>query len=408
MGLARRISGLILTIAAFFLSAPSGSASGPWDEAASQLADQIVARLGQDLGITFEVKNRSTVDANDFIEAVRTLRVQMRARKVRVLDTKRPVPGITVTLSENPQGLLWIAEIRRGDAADVVMIQTLKPETETSPANLETLLLRKSLVFEERVPILDLAPIAAAGMGQPLMLVLDTNKVALYAKQATGWVLQQSQPIQRYAPWPRDPRGRLAIQTAGAFTAFTPGTECQGTTAPAWALNCAESQAGWPLGASDSPVARFVSNRNYFDGKLKTAGQDSQVPEFFTSAAISAAPSAFTVFANLDGRARMFGKGPQPAAIFDGWGSEIAAIHSSCAEGYQILAARAGDLTQPDSIQAFSIRGREAVQASAPVEFRGPVTALWTAQDGTTALAVAHDLATGMYDAFSISITCGR
>ncbi|HET7840663.1 MAG TPA: hypothetical protein VFM21_03615, partial [Terriglobia bacterium] len=325
-----------------------------------------------------------------------------------VLATKRPVPAVVVTLSENPQGLLWVAEIRRDDTKDVAMIQTARPARAEPQANPETLVIRKSLVFQEPLPILDLAPISSGGGGPPLLLVLDTEKIALYTRAEAGWTLQQSQPFKPSAPWPRDPRGRLVLRQDGAFDAFTPGTECQGTTAPTLTLQCGQSEAGWPVGSADSPVAHFVSNRNYFDGKMKIAGQDFQVPEFFTSAAVSAAPSPFTVYENLDGRTRMFGKGPQPAATLDGWGSDVASIKSGCGDGFQVLAARSGDLTQPDSIQAFSIRGREAVQASAPVEFRGPVTALWTAPDGTSALAVARDLSTGTYDAFSISITCGR
>ncbi len=408
MGLARRISGFAFAVAAFFLSVQGACASGPWEEATAQFAEQIVSHLGQELGITLAINNRSTVSANHFAEAARALRAQLRTRKVRVLAAKRPVPAVVVTLSENPQGLLWIAEIRRGEAREVLMFQTPRPARTAIQASPETLVIHKSLIIEEPLPILDLAPISSAGGGPPLLLVLDTEKIALYTKAETGWTIQQSQPLKRSAPWPRDPRGRLVLRTDGAFDAFTPGNECQGTTAPALTMQCGESEAGWPVGSSDSPVAHFVSNRNYFDGKMKIGGQDSQVPEFFTAAALSAAPSPFTIYANLDGRARMFGKGPQPAAIFDGWGSDIASIKSGCADGIQVLATRFGELSQTDSIQAFSLRGREAAQASAPVELRGPVTALWTAADGTTALAVARDLSTGAYDAFSISITCGR
>jgi hypothetical protein len=410
MGLARRIFCLASAFVVFFLSMPVMRASGPWDDAASEFAEQIVARVGRNAAITLEVKNRSGLSADDVAEVDHALRAQLRSHGVRVLVTKRPVPDVAGTLSENAQGLLWIAEIRRGDAEDVVMVQAPRPPRETSPASPETLVIRKTLVFEQPKPILDLAEIAAPEATEPWLLVLDTEEVALYKKQETGWVVQQALPLKRARPWPRDPRGRLVVREGGAFDAFTPGMECQGTTAPALTLDCVESEAGWPVvsSAPAATVAHFVSDRNYFDGKMKTADEETQVPEFFTSASLVAPHAKFRIFANLDGRARMFGKGPQPAAIFDGWGSDLTAIQSGCAEGFQVLATRSGDLSQPDSLQAFSIRGGEAVQAGAPVEFRGPVTALWPAQNGAAALAVELDLTTGMYDAFSISISCSR
>jgi hypothetical protein len=410
MGLSRRISCLVFVVVIVLAFAPALYAAGPWDNAAAGIAEQIAGRLARSAAITLEVKNRSTLDASEFAESARALRAQLAARHVRVIVTKRPVPKVVLTLSENAQGLLWIAEIHRGEAQDVLMIQVAKPQQENPSASSEALVIRKTLIIEQREPIFDLVQFTAAGAAEPSLLVLDTEKVALYGKQDTGWAVQQSLPLKRSNPWPRDPRGRLVMREGGAFDAFTPGTECQGTTAPALTMDCADSEAGWPvdLPKPSGTVAHYVSDRNYFDGRIKVAGEETRVPEFFTSANIAAGPARLTIYTNLDGRARMFGKGPQAAAQFDGWGSDITAVQSGCGEGFQVLSTRAGDLTQPDSIQAFSVRGRDAIQASAPAEFRGPVTALWPAPDGATALAVAHDLTTGMFDAFSISISCGR
>jgi hypothetical protein len=407
MGLARRISCLAFAIAILFLSAPLRCESGPWDDAASELAGQIAAHLGRNASITFEMQNRSALGADEIAEAARALRAQLRSRGVRVLVTKHPVPKVVVTLTDNARGVLWIAQIQRGDAQDVVMAQALKPQAYPTPGP-EALVLRSTPVFEQAIPILDLAQISPPGATEPMLLVLDTEKVALYSKQESGWVIQQSLPLARSNPWPRDPRGRLVVREAGAFEAFTPGSKCQGTLTPSLMLDCTASDAGWPVGSDDSTAAHFVTERNYFDGKMTTSGQQNQAPEFFTTASVPAEPAQFRIYANLDGRARMFGKGPQPVAVFDGWGSDIVTVRSGCRDGFQILATSSGSLSQADSIRAFSIRGREAVPASAPVEFRGPITALWPTPDGAAALAVQRNLATGMYDAFSVSISGGR
>ena len=75
---------------------------------------------------------------------------------------------------------------------------------------------------------------------------------------------------------------------------------------------------------------------------------------------------------------------------------------------WQLLVTRPGDWTQPDAIQAFEIIERQAVAISQPVEFDGPVTALWPASDAKSANAVVHNLKTGQYEAHSLTINCSQ
>ena len=93
---------------------------------------------------------------------------------------------------------------------------------------------------------------------------------------------------------------------------------------------------------------------------------------------------------------------------FNGWGSDLAGISSDCGSGWQVLATRAADSSLPDSLAAYEIVNREAVQAAAPLEFAGPVTAMWSAGDGRSATVIVHNLKTGSYEAFSVSAVCGR
>jgi hypothetical protein len=71
-----------------------------------------------------------------------------------------------------------------------------------------------------------------------------------------------------------------------------------------------------------------------------------------------------------------------------------------------VLATRPGDGTEPDAIQAFSWAERTAAPVTAPANFSGPVTALWTS-GGASALAVVRDLTTGRYAAYVITLACG-
>ena len=61
-----------------------------------------------------------------------------------------------------------------------------------------------------------------------------------------------------------------------------------------------------------------------------------------------------------------------------------------------------------DAVRAFEIRDREAVPATQPLALGGSVSALWTAFDGTSAIAVLHSREMGTYEAYRLTITCGQ
>jgi hypothetical protein len=415
MGLSRRILCLAFTSTILFLYATASRAAGMWDGAASDLARKIASHTGPRAIMTLEVRNQSSLDASEATEIARSLRAELRAQGARILKTTRPQAQVIVTLSENLQGFLWVAEIRRAGPPvqqglpEVVMIQVVRPAAADLAPPPETLVLRKALVYEQPSPILDLARLESPGTAEARLLVLSPEGVAVYKKQEDNWVAEQSISLTRSRPWPRDPRGRLVLRQGGLFDAYTPGTRCQGATAPALTLECHDSDDAWPLGevGPAEMSGHFVPDRNFFDGKLTLADQEIQVPEFVSAASVPGDSGTLKIFADLDGRVRAFGKYPEPVATIDGWGSDIAALQSGCGSGWQILSTRAGDLTQVDAIQAYSLRDRAAVEVSAPVELPGPVTALWQSEDGRTVRAVARDLKSGTYEAFTLSISCG-
>jgi hypothetical protein len=413
MGLSRRLLCLHFAATLFFLGLSRSYAAGPWDNAVAELAAKIMSHTAPHAEVSLEVRNQSSLDSGTGDEIARSLRVELRARGARVLKTSRPEEQVIVTLSENLQGLLWVAEIRRTslaeNAPEVVMLQVARPAAENPPSTAETLVLHKTFVYGQRDPILDLALLDPAGGGETRLLVLDAERVGLYARWENNWVIEQSLSLTRSRPWPRDPRGRLEVKSDGNFIAFTPGTRCQGTTSPL-TLDCSDSNQAWTLSSREPAAisARLVPGRNYFDGKLTLGGKDLQMPMFFSTAAIPGSAGALIVLTGLDHRARVFGQKPAPLAALDGWGSDITSLQTGCGSGWQILATHAGGLTQPDSVQAFSLDGGTPAAASAPVVFPGPVTALWPAPSGRAALAVAHDPRAGDYEAFTLTVACGE
>jgi hypothetical protein len=94
------------------------------------------------------------------------------------------------------------------------------------------------------------------------------------------------------------------------------------------------------------------------------------------------------------------------------WGSDLAAVHSSCGTGTQLLVSESPNLrhgdTERDGLRAFEIPDRDPVAASAAMEFEGRVVALWPETSGNSAAAIVKRKDTGWYEAYSVSISCGN
>jgi hypothetical protein len=96
------------------------------------------------------------------------------------------------------------------------------------------------------------------------------------------------------------------------------------------------------------------------------------------------------------------------------WGSDLAAVHSSCGTGIQLLVSESGGPghgdSERDGLRAFEIPDRDPVAASAAVEFdgRGVIVALWPESSGNGAMAIVKRKDTGWYEAYRVSISCGN
>jgi len=129
---------------------------------------------------------------------------------------------------------------------------------------------------------------------------------------------------------------------------------------------------------------------------------------FFSGAAWPNGDQRIWLFAGTDGRSRLYQNDlSAPAALFNSWGSNLAALHSGCGSGWQLLVSASGDTTRPDSVQALEIAGREALPVSAPIDLAGSILALWTSGKGSeTVNAVMQSPATGKYEAFILTVSC--
>lgn len=377
------------------------AAAQEWDASAREMAEKIVARAQSRSGLSLTVKNISSLPPARAAEVQRALESALRSRGVSLVGPEQAMVQARVTLSENTAGYLWVAQIGHDDSWDVVMLQVpLLAPAEPAPA---ALTLRRTPLWSQPEPMLDVIAIGDGGL-----LVLGRDSLALYRMQDRKWQLAGTAPLTHSRPWPRDLRGRLVIQADGSLHAYLPGIQCSGTTQPQLSMSCKESDDPWPL--SPEVNAFFSSRRNFFTGTVKLAhsSQAGDLGAFYSAAMFPQGERGFWIVAFTTGGARLINAQGQVVTAFNGWGSDLAGIASDCASGWQVLATRAADSSLPDSLSAYEIVNREAVQTGAPLEFAGPVTAMWTAGDGRSATVIVHNLKTGTYEAFSVSAVCGR
>jgi hypothetical protein len=386
--------------ALLFFILPAAHAAEDLNGAAHDLARQTAAFAGEGEPVAVEFRNASSLGPVEFGQARGAFEAALKEAGLRVGGVA-PVAELRLTLSENQSQYLLVEEARKGDERQVWMAawKRAEPAAAASPG----MALDKKLVWEQEEQILDVA-FPAAGM-----LVLSPSKVALYTQHENGsWALQRAVPLAPARSWPRDVRGRLRV-TGASFQAFLPGMACGGSAEPALSMECRAGDEPWVLesGSRATLLANFAATRNHFDGRVATGtGLKKTIAPFYSAASVVEQNRLLWLLALLDGRTQIFDAGLDPVGAIASWGSDIAGTEASCGGGSQVLATRPGDAGEPDAIQSFAIANRAARPLTAPVEFAGPVTALWPSS-ATSALAVVRDTLTGRYAAYVITVVCG-
>ena len=202
---------------------------------------------------------------------------------------------------------------------------------------------------------------------------------------------------------------------------YLPGVYCRTTTTLPLALSCRDSDDPWPLTTSTAAIAAtgaltpsqplgafYASSRNFFTGALAPGvGKLTTVSKFYSAASLPRDKYTLWVFQSTDGQTH-FVDGVTDHTAKLGWGSEIASIKTMCGSGWQMLVTGADDKGM-DAVRAYEVADRDPVPASAPLEFSGEITAMWTATaKGESAIAVVKNRETGEYEAFRLGMDCSQ
>src|SRR6202521_4501098 len=415
----RTSSGLRLGWLASFLLAtvflPSSLFASGLADTARQLANKIAAAAGHG-AFALEVTNRSSLDDKSVREVRSALAPQLHVEGVSTAKAEQAMGTVEVVLSESLREYVWTAAIMIGSDEKKVALVSLPRSsmgTGTPFAAALPIGLKTTLLFAQEQPMLDVALIEMPGGSR--LLVLNGDAVAVYrhhgANAAGQWELEASLPITHSRTFPRDLRGRLLLRRDHLFDVYLPGTFCR-TTSSAGAsltLTCNDSDDPWPLTQDNSSVrAFFTASRNFFTGALSPGiGKVSNVPSFYSAALLPRSHYTLWVLAAVDGSLHLV-DGMTDQLIRGGkWGSDLAAVHSSCGTGTQLLASESGD-AERDGLRALEAPDRDPVTASSAVEFDGRIVALWPESSGNSAAAIVKRKDTGWYEAYRVSISCGN
>ena len=400
------------------------SLAADWSVPEQQLARKIVAVTGPG-AVALTVENRSSLSKRESEIVSDGLHSALETLGLRFVKPEQAAAAVAISLSENLNAYIWVAEIRLGDKVSIEMVSKPHVDGVVSTRDSVPLSIRKIPVWAQEEQILDVLVLEENTVPTHIA-VLGPEVVSLYRLQGGKWQREQALGVAHTRPWPRDLRGRLTPGKDHLLDAYLPGVLCHSTNGASLTLSCQESDDPWPLVAGSagggvsanfpSLVAStlpaipqvggfFASTRNFFTGALAPGvGKFATVPKFYSAAFLPRGRYVLWLFAAVDGQIHMVdGVSDQPARL--NWGSDVASLRTACGAGWQVLATSSG-VPGSDSMRAYEFPDRDAVPVSAVLDFGATVTALWTEAKGDTAIAVTRNGETGSYEAFRVAVAC--
>jgi len=194
-----------------------------WTTPEQELAKKIAALTGPG-AIAIAVANQSSLGQKDVDQISNGFRSRLEAFGVRAVKEEQAAASVKVTLSENLENYLWVAEIRQG-AGDlsVVMVSIPHGEVGAFVRDPAARVIRKVQLWAQEQRILDVA-VFEEGSAPSHIAVLDPDKVRLYRAVEGRWRQEQELAIAHTHLWPRDMRGRLVLRQDHLFDDTAIGT----------------------------------------------------------------------------------------------------------------------------------------------------------------------------------------
>ena len=414
-----RILCIIGILAPIAFGHSQAQADNPWDKAAASLAAQVADILGPG-PVTFSIRNLSSIHADQVYSIRKSLEASLKAHGVTVGGSDS-ANSIRITLSENLHKQLLVAEIVEGKETKVAMVELGITDLQTDKAS-AAMALRRQVILSTQGQILAALDLPAG------LIVLEPEYVVLYKKDGNAWKEQQRVRLNISRALGRDPRGvLLGLSNGSAFDAWLPGEHCSGDIASvleggALRITCGESDDPWtitqpPLDLVSSPSkptsanvmvtairAFYNAGRNSFTGILiPSVGSD--LPPFYSLTVIPRSSGFAVLVDGIDGKVQLVENGAlRTVAGTRDWGSDLAALHSGCGIGTQVVVSGSGDAAN-DSLRAYNLPLLEAEPASESLQLDGSVISVNAAPDGRSLLAIVRH-ANNQYEVDRVTALC--
>lgn len=300
--------------------------------------------------IDMAVSDISSLAPDDAASIQTALTSLLATHGLRLSGNEAATASVQVTVSQNADGFLLVAQVKRDGDEKVTMVSV--PGAVKSPPHGEGVLLDAKLVWEQPSQILDFVLPAAQPGSQTILAVLQPQRLAFYSQDWTQWQLVRELRSGSTVAT-RDWRGHIdSVQGGAQGDARWPGNECKGDFTHPITVSCLTSS---------------VSGDAWISGNV---------------------PPPFP-----------------PAG-----GGDAVSVGSQCRMHAIALATGGGDWTQPDFVQAYemSAGAGNASASGSPINFDGPVTAIWPGATPGTARVIVRNLRTGNYEAYLVTATCSQ
>jgi len=341
-------------------------------------------------GATVEIReeNRSSLQESHVAELGRAFRDELSRQNVKTSQQGGTVK-ILLTFSENASGYLGVVRLQHGtDSQD--FIQVLGKAADDGVLQQSAgLTLRRELLLTSEQPILDaMFPPGDANK----LVVLGTLTLTNYDRDGGLWKENSEIKLPRSVPVGRDLRGRLSLGLDELSVAF-PNETCT--------LSTHDGQC--------HPNRGQVNLSDMSDEALKEANIEPGVEAI----KFQSGSQATVMVAGKDGRLRLYHRDFEPFLTVADFGGQLSYLQSDCGVGQQILVTGRSDQTSTDFLQAMELREEKLVAVTQPVPFSGPILALRPATRSagiqpTSGIAIVHNLPSGNYEVYRLTISCGN
>jgi hypothetical protein len=178
-----------VVVAALACLTPAARAA-TWEQPAAELAKQIAALSGPG-AVKLTLRNESGLAAVEIPAIQRLIERDLRGFGV-VAGGKDSATLIRVTLSENLQGGLWVAEVVEGTETRVTMLR-VNLGGATSASGPPNLVVQRALMITQSDPVLDAQIFTVGTLAR--LVVLEPEQIVTYVRSSAGLTLGPTREI---------------------------------------------------------------------------------------------------------------------------------------------------------------------------------------------------------------------